>query len=466
MGRAAIDPATGGWDTDDAGRWSPCRVAAGLAIVGTAVGLLWVLWAWQQRIWDSGGTIRLGAAPLFGEWVTDWAPELIVAAFGGAALVLWWPRLARTLSWGALLVGSWLVSLAWTLAINLPGGWVGLGAPLDDPHEYLDAVRNSVTDPLVFIEGFVDQLRGYPIHVQGHPPGPVLGLEALQRLGIRGASGTALVLVGVACLASPLVLIAVRALASEREARRAAVFVGLTPSVLWVATSMDAVFAAVAVASGTALALAAVRSGAWQPAQLADRAADRPRWAGGAMATLGGVLAGLLVLGTYGAPLFLVPAGLCLALLVWRRRWAPAGLAVLGAALPVVLMAWAGFWLLDGLQVTVTAYHEGIASQRPGDFFRLSNPLALCFALGPVVLASLPGRRRAGAWILVGGVLAGLAVAEVSGLSKGEVERIWLPFVPWLTVAAAAIPIRWQRPALAVQLASGVLLAATFAAPW
>ncbi len=456
---------------DQPARWSPWRVASGLAILVVGVGLLWVMGAWQQHIWDSGGTIMLGAAPLFGLWETDWAPELIVAALLGGALVVWWPRLTRTLSWVGLLAGSWLVSLGWTLAINLPGGWTGLGAPLDDPHEYLAAARNSPTDPLVFIGRFVDELRVYPIHVQGHPPGPVLGLEALDRIGIRGASGTALVLVGVACLASPLVLIAVRALATEREARRAAVFVGLTPSVLWVATSMDAVFAAVAVASGTALALAAVRSGAWPRSGEGRCVAPgeggaRPTWAGGAMAALGGTFAGLLVLGTYGAPLFLVPPGLCLALLAWRRRWAPAGLAVLGAVVPVALMAWAGFWLLDGLRVTVTAYHEGIASLRPGGFFRLSNLLALAIAVGPVVLVSLPGRRRAGAWILVGGVLAGLAAAEVSGLSKGEVERIWLPFVPWLTVAAAAIPIRWQRPALAAQLASGIVLAATFSSPW
>lgn len=472
----AIDPvdadlAIAHRDTEDAERWSPWRVAAGLAIVGLAVGLLWVLWAWQQRIWDSGGTVKLGAAPLFGLWETDWAPELLVAAVGGLALVIWWPRLTRTLGWGVLLACSWLVSLGWTLAINLPGGWTGLGTPLDDPHEYLYTVRNSLTDPLLFLSRFVDQLRSYPIHVQGHPPGPVIGLEALQRLGIRGASGTAFVLVAVACLASPLVLIAVRALTTEREARRAAVFVGLTPSVLWVATSVDAVFAAVAVASGTALALAAVRSGAWVRSvdgrwAAPDAADARSAWAGGLMALLGGIFAGLLVLGTYGAPLFLVPGGLCLALLVWRRRWLPAGLAVLGAGLPVALMAWAGFWLLDGFRVTVTAYHEGIASQRPGDFFRLSNLLALAISVGPIVLVSLPGRRRVGAWILVGGVLAGLAAAEVSGLSKGEVERIWLPLVPWLTVATAAIPIRWQRPALAVQLASGIALAATFASPW
>ena len=59
-----------------------------------------------------------------------------------------------------------------------------------------------------------------------------------------------------------------------------------------------------------------------------------------------------------------------------------------------------------------------------------------------------------------------MIVAEATGLSKGEVERIWLPFVPWLAVAAAAIPFRWQRAALAAQLGTGLLLAAVFISPW
>ena len=32
-------------------------------------------------------------------------------------------------------------------------------------------------------------------------------------------------------------------------------------------------------------------------------------------------------------------------------------------------------------------------------------------------------------------------------MSKGEVERIWLPFVPWLLIACALLPERWRRPA-------------------
>ena len=443
-------------------RWSAWRVGLGLTLPLAAVVLMWVLLAWRRNILDEGGTVFVGAAPLMGRWRLDFKPEFVVAVVLGLALLVWWPPLVRRLAWNRLLPGSWLVSLGWTLAINMHGGWRRLGAPLDSRQDYLYTARNTVTDPFDFLRTFTRELRTYPIHVQGHPPGPVLGLEALERLGISGASGSALVLVGIACLASPLVLIAVRALVDESEARRVAVFVGLTPSVIWVATSVDAVFAAVAVASGTALALAAVRSGAWHGD---DRARSNP-WAGGAMAMLGGLLAGLLAHGTYGAALFLVPTALCLVVLARHRRWAPVGLALFAAALPTLLMAGAGFWLLDGLRGTVEAYHDGVASQRPAGFFRLSNPLALAISIGPVVLAALPGKRRVGAWVLVGGALAGLAVAEMSGLSKGEVERIWLPFVPWLTVATGAIPLRWQRGALGVQLVSGLAMAVMLGSPW
>ena len=30
-------------------------------------------------------------------------------------------------------------------------------------------------------------------------------------------------------------------------------------------------------------------------------------------------------------------------------------------------------------------------------------------------------------------------------MSKAEVERIWLPFVPWLLLSTALLPERWRR---------------------
>ncbi|CCH19171.1 Protein of unknown function [Micromonospora lupini str. Lupac 08] len=41
--------------------------------------------------------------------------------------------------------------------------------------------------------------------------------------------------------------------------------------------------------------------------------------------------------------------------------------------------------------------------------------------------------------------------ADLSGLSKAEVERIWLPFVVWLLVATARLPQGSRRWWLAAQ---------------
>jgi methylthioxylose transferase len=41
--------------------------------------------------------------------------------------------------------------------------------------------------------------------------------------------------------------------------------------------------------------------------------------------------------------------------------------------------------------------------------------------------------------------------ADLSGLSKAEVERIWLPFAVWFAAGAALLPARHRRWWLAVQ---------------
>jgi hypothetical protein len=47
-------------------------------------------------------------------------------------------------------------------------------------------------------------------------------------------------------------------------------------------------------------------------------------------------------------------------------------------------------------------------------------------------------------------------------MSRGEVERIWLPFVPWLALAAPG----HRRPLLALQVSTALVLQATLASPW
>ncbi len=54
--------------------------------------------------------------------------------------------------------------------------------------------------------------------------------------------------------------------------------------------------------------------------------------------------------------------------------------------------------------------------------------------------------------MLVAGAAAAVVTADLSRMSKAEVERIWLPFVPWLLLSTALLPERWRRPGLALQL--------------
>ncbi len=35
--------------------------------------------------------------------------------------------------------------------------------------------------------------------------------------------------------------------------------------------------------------------------------------------------------------------------------------------------------------------------------------------------------------------------ADLSQMSRAEVERIWLPFIPWLLVPCALLDRRWRR---------------------
>ena len=53
--------------------------------------------------------------------------------------------------------------------------------------------------------------------------------------------------------------------------------------------------------------------------------------------------------------------------------------------------------------------------------------------------------------LLVAAAAAIIVAADVSGMSKSETERIWLPFLPWLVISTALLPERWRRWGLALQ---------------
>jgi hypothetical protein len=54
--------------------------------------------------------------------------------------------------------------------------------------------------------------------------------------------------------------------------------------------------------------------------------------------------------------------------------------------------------------------------------------------------------------------LAAVLLADLSGLSKAEVERIWLPFAVWLPAGAALLPAGDRRGWLAVQATTALLI--------
>ena len=54
--------------------------------------------------------------------------------------------------------------------------------------------------------------------------------------------------------------------------------------------------------------------------------------------------------------------------------------------------------------------------------------------------------------VLTTAALVALLALDVSGVTRGEVERIWLPLAPWLMIATGGLPRRYLRLALAAQL--------------
>jgi hypothetical protein len=58
--------------------------------------------------------------------------------------------------------------------------------------------------------------------------------------------------------------------------------------------------------------------------------------------------------------------------------------------------------------------------------------------------------RAAAVWLPLAAALA-IAAADLSGLSKAEVERIWLPYEIWLLAATAGLPASQRRGWLAAQ---------------
>jgi hypothetical protein len=411
---------------------------------------LWALLIGAAAVWgmillSANERFLLGVPPLMGE--LDPRVGGIAIAATVAMLALWSaPRLAASLPWRQLLWASFAAAAAWAVALALVDGPSGLVGPLESRFEYLHDVP-LVGSPGAFLNGFVADIDRYTTHVRSHPPGFLLALWSLDRVGLGGSGAAAALVIAGGAAAAPAVLVAIRETAGEAHARAAAPFVGLAPAAIWIATSADALFAGVA---GWAVALSILATGN-----------DGRRSDG--LALSGGVLFGAALFLSYGVVLLaLVP----LTVAVARRRFRPIAFAAAGTTLALLALGSAGFWWLEGLSATRREYAESIARFRPYAYFLVANLAAFTLAIGPATAAALARLRQPGVRLLVGGAVAAVAVANISGLSKGEVERIWLPFAPWVIVACAGLSAGLRRGWLAAQLSTGLVIQSLVRTSW
>ena len=86
-------------------------------------------------------------------------------------------------------------------------------------------------------------------------------------------------------------------------------------------------------------------------------------------------------------------------------------------------------------------FSERVGPQRSWLLWAPLDVLILVIVCGPLVVVAARRARRSAAWPFLVGALLAVGFALGSGLSRGEVERSWLPFFPWLLVAAVA-PLR------------------------
>lgn len=396
--------------------------------------------------------IHLNAPPLVGR--IDWRPNprLLLPIAVAATIVLATPAVTARLRWRRFLLATAAAAVAWPVALALLDGGQALARPVHSESGYLAAVA-QVGSPGAFLADFTDRIRDYPIHVQGHPPGLVLGLWGLGRIGLGGGAVTTALYIGGGAAAVPAVLVAARDVAGETWARRAAPYVVLAPAALWVATSADALFAGV---------------GAWAVALVVLATGRRGR-AGRRLAAAGGFLFGATAFLSYGLVLLAV-----IPVVVARSRRCLRRVVEAAVAASVVAVAFlaAGLWWVDGLLTTRARYFEGIAGDRPYAAFLVANLACLAVALGPAIAVALIRLRDSRLWLLVGGALAAVALADLSGMSKGEVERIWLPFMPWILLAGAVLAgttlgrTRAARGWLALQATTALTLQTLVHTPW
>ncbi|MDN0199128.1 hypothetical protein [Streptomyces sp. S.PNR 29] len=421
------------------------RLRHDLYAAGAAVLLVTAAVLAGRHIQGTSHTLFVGWPPLLASWQPHLGPGTPAAVLVATATVAYGPALAARLPWRALLPLTWGTAMAWIYSLALIDGWRrGIAVRLTTRYEYLQVIDRFHDIPAA-LRDFTQHILlhspdNWPAHIAGHPPAATLTFVLLDRIGLRGGGWAGVWCITVGATACVAVLVTIRALADEVLARRAAPFLALAPAAVWMGTSADAYFAAVA---------------AWAVALLALAVTGRSLWWAGAS----GLLFGLTCYLSYGLTLVALIGATVLALGRPGVRERPALLVPLLAGLAVVPAAFtlAGFNWWEAYQLLVTRYQQGAGGIRPYGYWVWANLACTVLIAG---LATVAGLRRTGAVLirrrteprgdvrlafLVAAALLALLAADLSGMSKAETERIWLPFAIWLLPACAFLsrPRAW-----------------------
>lgn len=429
------------------------RPAARRDLTGWAV-LVTVGFALTALAVAADAPVGLAAAPFAGYFRLRLdAASLLAPAVAGAVVLAVFRGLHRTVPWSGLLAASFLAAFGWAVALALVDGPSGLARATDVPGGYRADVLGIGDDPAGFVRRYVAAAPELSVESRQHPPGPVLLLWALGRLGLHGPVLLGLLIAALGCLSVPLVAVAVRSLVSEDAARSLLPILILAPYAVWLAVSLDAVPLSLCAA---ALACGVVGS---EPRR-------SPWWAAAA-----GILLGCGALFSYSA------AWLGTSILVVyfvRRRPLLNVVSGVASLVPLALAHVAGFVWLDGLTAAQADFSIRIEPHRSWVLWIFLDLLLVLIAAGPSMAAAARKARRTPGWPFTVGAALAVAFAIGSGLSRGEVERSFLPFFPWLLVAAVApepgadtrLPAPTPLLLVGAGAASAVVIEAVLRTPW
>jgi hypothetical protein len=402
---------------------------------------------------EGGARLGTASAPFLGRYRFEISPLSLVAPVVALGILYAAVRgRFDSVPWWVVRAGSALGLFTWAISLALVDGLEGLTRSLT-PDSFLGDVHDVGDNPINYLRTFTSRSAEHTVATRGHPPAPVLLLWGLQRLGITDMLGLALLVTAVGALSAPLVLSAVRDVSGEAAARRFAPVLILAPYAIWLAVSMDVVVLTIAAAMTVA----------------GLRATRRKGWRAAGWAILAGLLLGVAALFSYAASWL----GLSIVGIYFARRRAALNLfSGIGVLAPVLLASAVGFVWTDGLFTAYADFASRVEPTRSALWWSLISVCASLLAVGPPLYASMRKLRNTPGWPFLLGAGVAVLFSIAAGLARGGIEHAWLPFFPWLTVAAIAPEEQGGPPVaspvllVAVGALTAVIIEAVLLTPW